>query len=219
MGLGALKMWKAGYLEREFPRYQYQRILWKEEGKNNTQFALQVDAISQGMANASFLALPIFIAASNTNESFALLEFIGIGIWASALIFESVADFQKLLFLTNMKKAKKYNQVCNIGLWKYCRHPNYFAEWMVWNGIIVMAIPSFYNLGALEISFFNNELSAILWGFVGFGMLYASRMMYVTLVYTTGAIPSEHFSALKREGYKDYQRNTNRFFPGPKKVN
>ena len=45
MGLGALKMWKAGYLEREFPRYQYQRILWKEEGKNNTQFALQVDAI------------------------------------------------------------------------------------------------------------------------------------------------------------------------------
>lgn len=219
MGLGALKMWKAGYLEREFPRYQYQRILWKEEGKNNTQFALQVDAISQGMANASFLALPIFITASNTSESFALLEFVGIGIWASALVFESVADFQKLLFLRNMKKAKKYNQVCNIGLWKYCRHPNYFAEWMVWNGIIIMAIPSFLNLGALEISFLNSELSTILWGFVGFGMLYASRMMYITLVYTTGAVPSEHFSALKREGYKDYQRSTNRFFPGPKKVN
>ena len=50
MGFGALKLWQAGYLEREFPRYQYQRIVWKEEGKSNTQFALQVDAISQGMA-------------------------------------------------------------------------------------------------------------------------------------------------------------------------
>ena len=218
MGLGALKMWKAGYLEREFPRYQYQRILWKEEGKNNTQFALQVDAISQGMANASFLALPIFIIGTNNNESFAVLEFIGMGTWMLALIFESVADLQKLLFLKNMKKAKKHNQVCNIGLWKYCRHPNYFAEWMVWNGIIIMAIPSFLSLGAMEISFLSSNLSMVLWSLIGLGMLYASRMMYVTLVYTTGAIPSEHFSLIKREGYKEYQQTTNRFFPGPQKA-
>lgn len=218
MGLGALKMWKAGYLEREFPRYQYQRILWKEEGKNNTQFALQVDAISQGMANASFLALPIFIIGTNNNESFAVLEIIGIGTWMLALIFESVADLQKLLFLKNMKKAKKHNQVCNIGLWKYCRHPNYFAEWMVWNGIIIMAIPSFLSLGAMEISFLSSNLSMVLWSLIGLGMLYASRMMYVTLVYTTGAIPSEHFSSIKREGYKEYQQTTNRFFPGPQKA-
>ena len=169
------------------------------------------------MANASFLALPILITASNTNESFVLLEFIGMGIWLLALIFESVADFQKLLFLRSMKKAKKYNQVCNIGLWKYCRHPNYFAEWMVWNGIIVLAIPSFLGLGAMEISFLNGELSNILWVLVGIGMIYASRMMYITLVYTTGAIPSEHFSVIKREGYAEYQQSTNRFFPGPKR--
>ena len=30
MGLGAVKMWRAGYLDKEFPIYQYQRILWKE---------------------------------------------------------------------------------------------------------------------------------------------------------------------------------------------
>ncbi|MDA9932526.1 DUF1295 domain-containing protein [Gammaproteobacteria bacterium] len=60
MGLGALKMWQLGLLDREFPRYQYQRVLWKEEGKQNTALALQIDAISQGLANASFLALPVF---------------------------------------------------------------------------------------------------------------------------------------------------------------
>jgi len=42
-------------------------------------------------------------------------------------------------------------------------------------------------------------------------------MMYITLVYTTGAIPSEHFSLIKREGYAEYQQSTNRFFPGPKR--
>ena len=123
-----------------------------------------------------------------------------------------------IYFLKNMKKAKKHNQVCNIGLWKYCRHPNYFAEWMVWNGIIIMARPSFLSLGAMEISFLSSNVSMVLWSLIGLGMLYASRMMYVTLVYTTGAIPSEHFSSIKREGYKEYQQTTNRFFPGPQKA-
>ena len=61
-----------GLLDREFPS------LWREEGKDNTS---QIDAISQGLANASFLALPVFIIASNTSETFALMEMIGLLIW------------------------------------------------------------------------------------------------------------------------------------------
>ena len=104
MGLGALKMWRLGLLKKEFPRYQYQRVLWSKEGKDNTLLALQVDAISQGLANTSFLALPVFIIASNNSENFALLELIGLFVWASAFILESIADFQKLEFLKKMKK-------------------------------------------------------------------------------------------------------------------
>ena len=73
MGLGALKMWRLGLLDREFPRYEYQRVLWKEEGKDNTLLALQIDTISQGLAKAAFHALPLFIIASNTSETFFLL--------------------------------------------------------------------------------------------------------------------------------------------------
>ncbi|MDG2502495.1 MAG: DUF1295 domain-containing protein, partial [Porticoccaceae bacterium] len=40
MGLGALKMWRMGLLDKEFPRYQYQRIVWQGEGKTNTALAL-----------------------------------------------------------------------------------------------------------------------------------------------------------------------------------
>lgn len=209
MGLGALKMWRMGLLDKEFPRYQYQRIVWQGEGKINTALALQVDAISQGLANASFLAFPVFIVASNSSEQFQLLELIGLVIWALAFAMESIADLQKVRFLREMKKAGKQRQVCNIGLWKYSRHPNYFAEWMVWNGLVIAAIPSWLALRGAE--------SDALWLLLGLGLLLASKFMYSTLVYITGAVPSEYYSAQKRPGYTDYQQQTNRFFPGPRK--
>ena len=209
MGLGALKMWRLGFLKKEFPRYQYQRIGWKEEGKNNTALALQIDAIAQGLANASFLAFPVFIIASNGDQEFSVLEIVGLVIWILAFSMESIADFQKVRFLKEMKRAGKHRQVCNVGLWKYCRHPNYFAEWMVWNGLVIAAIPSWLSLKGFE--------SELVWLLLGIGLLLASKFMYTTLVYTTGAVPSEYYSVQKRPDYKDYQQQTNRFFPGPRR--
>ena len=207
MGLGALKMWHMGLLKKEFPRYQYQRRRWKKSGKTNVQLALQVDAISQGLANASFLALPVFIIASNTSSKLSVFELAGLIIWALAFVMETLADIQKLAFLQEMKKQGKQRQVCNVGLWRFCRHPNYFAEWMVWNGLIIAAIPSWWALQSAE--------STLVWGLIGAGLLFTSRMMYSTLVYLTGAVPSEYYSAQKRPDYITYQQRTNRFFPGP----
>jgi steroid 5-alpha reductase family enzyme len=218
MGLGALKMWQLGLLDREFPRYQYQRVLWKEEGKQNTALALQVDAISQGLANASFLALPVFLIASNGSQNFSLIEFVGLVIFIVAFTMESVADYQKLAFLTKMKKEGKQKQVCNVGLWKFCRHPNYFAEWMVWNGVLIAAIPSLLAIDPLSINLLGNNFNDGLWLTLAC-LVYASWAMYKTLVYTTGAVPSEYYSVQKRPGYKEYQQQTNRFFPGPRKLN
>ena len=206
MGMGALKMWRMGLLKKEFPRYQYQRRRWEKDGKTNVQLALQVDAISQGLANASFLALPVLIIASNNSPQFSLFEVAGLVIWVLAFAMETVADMQKLAFLQKMKKQGKQRQVCDVGLWRYCRHPNYFAEWMVWNGLVVAAIPSWLAL--------QNTESTLIWGLLGAGLLFTSRMIYSTLVYVTGAVPSEYYSAQKRPGYTEYQQHTNRFFPG-----
>jgi steroid 5-alpha reductase family enzyme len=207
MGLGALKMWHMGLLKKEFPRYQYQRRRWEKSGKTNVQLALQVDAISQGLANASFLALPVFIIASNTSSKLSGFELAGLIIWGFAFAMETLADIQKLAFLQEMKKQGKQRQVCNVGLWRFCRHPNYFAEWMVWNGLIIAAIPSWWVLQSAE--------STMVWGLLGAGLLFTSRMMYSTLVHLTGAVPSEYYSARKRPDYITYQQRTNRFFPGP----
>jgi steroid 5-alpha reductase family enzyme len=209
MGLGALKMWKMGLLKTEFPRYEYQKQRWIKAGKTNTALAMQLDAIWQGLANASFLAIPAFIIAANPSDSISPFEIIGILIWAGSFAMESVADLQKLAFIKAMKKAGKKNRVCNVGLWKYSRHPNYFAEWMVWNGLIIATIPSWLALYNVE--------SVIVWGLLGAGLLMASKMMYSTLVYITGAVPSEYYSVQKRPEYKAYQETTNIFFPGPNK--
>ncbi|MFQ3246580.1 MAG: steroid 5-alpha reductase family enzyme [Arenicella sp.] len=209
MGLGALNMWKMGLLKKEFPRYEYQKIRWIKAGKTNTALAMQVDAIWQGMANASFLAIPAFLIAANPSASISVFEVVGMLIWAGSFAVESIADMQKLTFLKAMKKSGQRNMVCNVGLWKYSRHPNYFAEWMVWNGLIIAAIPSW-------IALYGNE-SIIIWALLGAGLLMASRMMYSTLVYHTGAVPSEYYSMQKRPEYKAYQETTNMFFPGPNK--
>lgn len=209
MGMGALKMWRLGMLKIEFPRYEYQKKRWKKAGKNNTMLAMQIDGILQGLANASFLAMPALIIATNSNTTISMLEIVGVFIWLGAFVMESIADMQKISFLKKMKASGEKNKVCNVGLWKYTRHPNYFAEWMVWNGLIIASIPSWILLYDTE--------SMTIWILLGLGLLFTSRMMYTTLVYHTGAIPSEYYSLKKRPDYKTYQETTNIFFPGPKK--
>jgi len=211
MGLGALKMWKMGLLKKEFPRYEYQKRRWAKAGKTNTALAMQIDAALQGMANASFLSIPAFVIARNPSANVSPLEIIGLGIWFGAFAMETVADLQKLTFLKSMKKSGQKNQVCNVGLWKYSRHPNYFAEWMVWNGIVIAAIPSWLAL--------YNQESFVIWALLGAGLMMVSRLLYLTLVYLTGAVPSEYYSKLKRPEYEAYQNTTNIFFPGPRKSN
>lgn len=204
MGIGALSLLKRGYLKNELPRYQYQRIVWEKEEKYNTHLALQIDAVTQGLANATFLAIPIFVAGSSDSEALNIIEYVGLSVVIISIFLETLADSQKLNFLKQMKIAGLKNQVCNIGLWKYSRHPNYFFEWMVWNGVILFSFPSLIDFSSLSP---GNKVM------IGACMLFASKLMYDTLVNKTGAIPSEYYSLKKRPSYKEYIETTSQFFP------
>jgi steroid 5-alpha reductase family enzyme len=111
-----------------------------------------------------------------------------------------VADTQKLLFVN-----KNESGVCNVGLWKYSRHPNYFSEWLVWTALVIATIPSWLALKVTE--------PFIIWITLGVGSLCASIMLYITLVYLTGAKPAEYYSVRKRAEYRSYQERTSMFFP------
>ncbi|MEM6633103.1 MAG: DUF1295 domain-containing protein [Bacteroidota bacterium] len=208
MGIGAIKLWQKGYIQKELPRYRYQRIRW-ERAEKKIPLAMQVDAIMQGLANASYLAFPAFIISSNPQPDFYLLEVIGLGLWLAAFGLESIADYQKNKFLQQMKASGQKNKVCEVGLWKYTRHPNYFAEWMVWNALVIATVPSWLALRSSE--------HVLIWILLGVGLLFISRIMYTTLVYFTGAKPAEYFSLQKRPDYQAYTERVNMFFPGPPK--
>lgn len=202
MGIGALTMAKkTGVIfETEFPRYVYRRMELEAQSSRRIRLHMLTEILAQGLANASVLALPGFLMAINSQGQIHAWEVAGIGLWLVAYALESTADLQKLKFISQNKDG-----VCNIGLWRYSRHPNYFSEWLVWTGIVIASVPSWLALQTSEPVF--------VWVVLGVGCVFASLMMYITLVYLTGAIPSEYYSVRKRPAYKQYQETTNMFFP------
>jgi steroid 5-alpha reductase family enzyme len=60
---------------------------------------------------------------------------LGIAIFAVGFLCETVADFQKSAFRGDAANADEFIRT---GLWKHCRHPNYFGEILVWVGITIV---------------------------------------------------------------------------------
>lgn len=202
MGVGALVLGKrTGVIfHREFPRYEYRRMLLERAGTKHPRAHMLAEIMAQGLANASALALPGLLIATNRAAALSIWEVVGACTWGVAYVLESTADAQKMIFM-----ARHRDGVCDVGLWRYSRHPNYFAEWLVWSALAMAAIPSWLALRGLEPWF--------VWFALGAGVLAAPLAMYVTLVYVTGATPAEYYSVRKREGYGAYQARTNMFFP------
>ena len=113
----------------------------------------------------------------------------------AAFAGEALADSQLKSF--RMNPANK-GKVCDIGLWRWSRHPNYFFEWFGWVSYPVIALSFDYP-----------------WGFA---TLLAPLFMFWILRYVTGVPPLEE-QMLKSRGdaYRAYQAQTSVFFPLPPK--
>ncbi|KAM6568138.1 hypothetical protein CsatB_016123 [Cannabis sativa] len=85
------------------------------------------------------VSLPVTVVnASNREPSFEAADIIGWIIWLIGFLIEATADQQKLQFKNAPENRGKW---CNVGLWKYTRHPNYFGEIFLWWGIFVASTP------------------------------------------------------------------------------
>ncbi len=135
------------------------------------------------------LSIPFLLACLNARAPLGPAEYVGAGIWLAAMAGEALADQQ----LNNFKKnpANK-GKTCDVGLWKYSRHPNYFFDWLVWVGFATFAI-------------------AAPWGFLG--LLSPALILYFLLGVT--GIPATEAQALRSRGeaYSEYQRTTSAFVP------
>lgn len=82
-------------------------------------------------------SIPLMVYASLLVESYSYLDFVGSLVIVLGTILELISDLQMKEFIATRKSR---NEVINIGLWKYSRHPNYLGEITIWFGVAMVLI-------------------------------------------------------------------------------
>ena len=139
------------------------------------------------------LSVPFLLAAFDRTSELRWQQLIGIAVWMIAIGGEATADAQLASFKRNPANQGK---VCQVGLWNYSRHPNYFFEWFVWIGWALFA-------------------STSPWGWLAF----SAPLLMLLFLYSVTGIPATEAQSLRSRGetYARYQRTTSAFIPWFKK--
>jgi steroid 5-alpha reductase family enzyme len=82
-----------------------------------------------------FLGCLALFPLFSSDAAFTWTDVVGFLVSLVAIEIERRADNQLREFKENPANGK----VCNVGLWKYSRHPNYFGEITFWGGLFIMA--------------------------------------------------------------------------------
>lgn len=86
------------------------------------------------------ISLALYFSGKVEGESLTTYDWVGLSFCYLGLIGETLSDMQRNRFLKNNKD--KEDKACDVGLWKYLRHPNYFFECLVWVGFAITALPA-----------------------------------------------------------------------------
>jgi steroid 5-alpha reductase family enzyme len=137
----------------------------------------------------AILSVPFLLICLNPDPQVKPLEFAVILVFMIALSGESLADRQLARFRANPANKGK---VCDVGLWRLSRHPNYFFEWMVWVAYLILACASPS----------------------GWIAVYCPALMLFFLLRVTGIPMTERLSLeSKGQAFADYQKRTSAFVP------
>ena len=170
-------------------RYVELRRRWGRGGDGAGAFFVFYQAQALLAAVLAVAMVVPFVAAPVDDR--AALRWVGLAIGVAGLITEAVADAQ----LAAWKRVPAHRgQVCDVGLWRWSRHPNYFGEWCVWIGYAVYALA--YPWGAIAA--------------LGPAIILAS-------IWKVTGIPATEAQALRSRGdaYRRYQAVTSPFVPWP----
>jgi steroid 5-alpha reductase family enzyme len=175
----------------EDPRYAALQEQWGDSFSVRLFIFLQVQALA-----ALALVVAVYAAATNPALFPGALDFLAVIVAVVAIGGEALADAQLAQFRRNNHGR---TQVCETGLWRWSRHPNYFFEWLAWCA---------WPLLAIDLS------GGHAWGWVA---LAAPVLMYVLLVHVSGIPPLEaHMLKSRGEAFRALQSRVNAFFPGPR---
>jgi steroid 5-alpha reductase family enzyme len=167
-------------------RYRQLRKDWGSAFRIRMAGFFQLQALS-----VILLAIPFLAACANPAPRLGPLEWAGAAVWLVAISGEALADAQLAAF---KRAPAPQGAVCDVGLWRYSRHPNYFFEWLIWVG--------FFLFG-----------SGSPWGWVG--VLSPACILYLLLRVTGIPATEEQSLRSKGEAYRRYQERTSAFVPLP----
>jgi steroid 5-alpha reductase family enzyme len=187
--LAAYITWR-NWGEGEDKRYQAMR---RKRPETFAVRSLVTVFLLQGVL-AWLISVPLLAATLYGPERLGWLDAVGALVWLVGFVFEAGGDWQLSRFLADPANRGK---VMDRGLWRYTRHPNYFGDTTVWWSFFVFALAT----GAW-------------WTVVG------PILMTLFIVKVSGVALTDRNMAKggsKREGYDEYVRRTNAFFPGPPK--
>ena len=140
------------------------------------------------------LPLSVVLAAWNP-EPLRFLDLLAVFVLAVGITGEAVSDRELRRFRAD---PANHDRICEVGLWGWSRHPNYFFEWFGWLAYPLFAI----DLGG-----------AYPWGWIA---LAGPACMYWLLVHVSGIPPLEaHMLERRGKAFRRYQARTNAFFPAP----
>ena len=175
----------------EDPRYAKFIEEWGDAAAWRLFLFLQVQAVA-----AFILVLVVYLAATNPAPFPRFSDICAILIAIVAISGEALSDAQLARF---RKSPDAKTSVCEVGLWRYSRHPNYFFEWLGWCAWPLLAI---------------NLDGQFAWGWLA---LLAPALMYGLLVHVSGIPPlEEHMLRSRGEKFRALQTRVNAFFPGPR---
>lgn len=174
------------------PRYRNLMEQWGADAGRKLFGFLQAQA-----AAGLVLVAAILIAARSPGAFPDPGDIAGLAVFAAGLMGSATADLQLRRFKARAENAGK---ICNRGLWRWSRHPNYFFEWLCWLTYPLIAI---------------DPGGAYTWGYAA---LAAPVWMYWLLVHVSGIPPLEtHLMRTRGAAFMVYRMRTSGFFPWPPK--
>ncbi len=130
----------------------------------------------------------IFITAGGAH-AWSLLDTVGVMVWVTGFLFESIGDAQLARFL---KDPLNKGHLMQTGLWRYTRHPNYFGEVTQWWGLWLIALSVPY--GALSI---------------------IGPLTITLLILKVSGVPLLEKKMSEHPEFADYEKRTSMFIPLP----
>ena len=167
----------------EDPRYNKLRENWGKSAQRN--FLI----LFIGQWALSVILSVTFIPIIANQLSVQISDILGAVIFVSGIIGESIADGTLREYVS---RAENRGTICEVGVWRYSRHPNYFFEWMMWLSYPLYAIGA--DWWALS--------------------LIGPCIMYLLLRYVTGVPPLEkRMRASRGVVFDEYAMRVSEFWP------